>query len=81
MSAPKINCAMKIWNYIGEFFLFRWLSGKYQHARKIDEKNGMSRDYHGYSSESWGGNKYDRDDRTDSDFHEEEDDYDMMDDF
>lgn len=49
---------MKLFRYIGEFFLFSWLFGKLQHTENSD----------------WDSQSYD-------DFHEEQDDYDMMDDF
>lgn len=80
---------MAFWNYIGEFFLFRWLLGLDEHDEakhdakdttnifgnrcedEIDSHVGFGRhygsQYHGYSQ------SYNH-------FHDEQDDYDMMDD-
>lgn len=65
---------MKFWNYIGEFFLFRWIFGKIQHTEDNDIPGGKP-------SNSYGSNEYDWDSQSYDDFHEEQDDYDMMDDF
>lgn len=72
---------MKFWNYISEFISFRWLFGKLQHAENNDNPVGKSNDFHGSSSNSYGSNIYDWDSQSYNDFHEEQDDYDMMDDF
>lgn len=63
---------MKIWNYIGEFFLFRWLLGSHNH-NEAKLGNDCSRyDPQDYDySQSY------------NDFHDEYDeydDYDMIDD-
>ncbi len=50
---------MKFWNYIGESFLFCWLFGNLQHTGNNDNPVRKSSDFHGYSSNSYGGNKYD----------------------
>lgn len=72
---------MKIWNYIGEFFLFRWLFDKLQSTENNDNTFRESSDPHGYSSNSYGNYKCDRESQSYNDFHEEQDDYDMVDDF
>lgn len=83
---------MKIWNYIGEFFLFRWLWGRLQHAENNNNRVRKSRDFHRHSSDYFGSNKryfsdsfdsnkYNWESQSDNDFDEEQDDYDMMDDF
>ncbi|MBD5238306.1 MAG: hypothetical protein HDS64_00835 [Bacteroidales bacterium] len=61
---------MRIWKWIGDFFLFRWVVGEYDRMEKheSDHKNDAP---HGFS--------YDF--RSYDDFHEEQDDYDMFDDF
>ena len=68
---------MRFLNYIGEFFLFRWLFGKLPQAADRDTPIRKSSEFLGYLSKSDGlchSESYD-------DFHEEQDDYDMMDDF
>lgn len=72
---------MKFWSYIGEFLLFRWLCGKLQHTENNDEIVRKSIDSHRYSSNSYDSHKYDWDNQSYNNFHEEQDDYDMMDDF
>lgn len=74
---------MKFWNYIGEFFLFRWIFGKIQHTEDNDIPAGKSSNAHGYlsNSYSYGSNEYDWDSQSYDDFHVEQDDYDLMDDF
>ena len=72
---------MNLWNYIGEFFLFRWLFGKHQHTECNITPKIKSRNSRGYSSNSYDSNKYDWSSQSYDDFHEEQDDYDIMDDF
>lgn len=125
---------MNLWNYIGEFFLFRWLFGKLFHKRDnngsivssnqslvednsvdISSINHYSQGYsaHNYLKDSQQGSNYDKrlldpeleedeylddldfddldyfdrnfandfEDRSFNNFHEEQDDYDMFDDF
>jgi len=119
---------MKIWNYIGEFLLFRWMFGNRNSNHNAgstyrtetndhsdwdyDEDNDFSSIGHHYAtgpsyrgayiyddeddaldyydptdSDSYQSNSYDKYDHRDygysqshDDFHEEQDDYDMMDD-
>lgn len=85
---------MNFWNYIGGFLLFRWLFGKSAHENAQDSSDcqsslsdrifdddlpirGSSRYYHGHSY----GNPHGWNGQSLNDFHEEQDDYDMMDDF
>lgn len=78
---------MKFWNIIREFFLFSWLFG---HHNKSDKNQGVA------SSEApivpngsdWPDDDGELDDldngrygQSFNDFHEEQDDYDMMEDF
>ena len=72
---------MVFWNYIGELFLFRWLFGKPQHSENNHNPVRKSSDFNWESSNSYGSNKYDWSRQSYNDFHEEQDDYDMMDDF
>ncbi len=117
---------MKVWNYMGEFFLFRWLFGNrnsnhnagstyrtetndhsdwdydedfssighhyatgpsYRGADIYDDEDDALDDYDPTDSDSYQSNSYDKYDHRDygysqshDDFHEEQDDYDMMDD-
>lgn len=66
---------MSFWDFIGEFFLFRWL---FCDSRQRDEHDNVSesRDYYDDHDYDYGRNHQSFDD-----FHEEQDDYDMMDDF
>lgn len=84
---------MKFWNYIGEFFLFRWLFDKFgksttEHDAQTKGNNrscvhhgDYDSDYnssgHHSSYNDWNARSYDQ---SFDDFHEEQDDYDMMDD-
>ena len=78
---------MSFWNYIGEFLLFRWLfgTGKQDVATRNVEDISIGRS----RNESHYNNSYSRFDnnkaygnfRSDDYFHDEQDDYDMMDDF
>lgn len=72
---------MKFWNYIGESFLFRWLFNKLHNTEDNDAPNGKPSDYRGYSSNSHSSNRYHGNSQSYHDFHEEQDDYDMIDDF
>ena len=72
---------MKIWNYMGELALFRWLSGKIRYTDNNDSPIRKTSDFREFSSNSYGRNKYDWGTQSYNDFHEEQDDYDMMDDF
>lgn len=92
---------MKFWNYIGEFYLFRWLFGKLHKnedgvTSSANRQPFMSdcvedndapvvrsssyhynqpyRDPYDGNDDGWSNKPFD-------DFHEEQDDYDMMDDF
>lgn len=88
---------MSFWNYIGEFFLFRWQFGSHKcnetkhdvldtdirfsgrdFANDMDSHIGLDRHYDNcyscYDNQDYGySQSYD-------DFHDEQDDYDMMDD-
>ena len=72
---------MRFWNYIGEFFLSRWLFGILQHTENNHNPARKSNNFHGNSSNSYGSNKYDWNRQSYNEFHEEQDDYDLMDDF
>lgn len=72
---------MSLRNSISEFLLFRWLFGKHQHKGNNDSPIRKSSDSRGYSINSYGRNVSDRDSQYYNDFHDEQDDYDMMDDF
>lgn len=87
---------MNFWNYIGEFFLFRWLFSSHRHnetqqnisdtssgfgSKDIMDVNDTHFDFGRHE------NSYSRYDNRDygysqsyDDFHDEQDDYDMMDD-
>ncbi len=87
---------MNIWNYIGEFFLFRWLFGSNKHNEtKCNLSNTSSsfgncdiiEDNDTHSGFVRHENSYSRFDNHDygysqsyDDFHDEQDGYDMMDD-
>lgn len=82
---------MSFWNYIGEFFLFRWLFGKikksttehYAHTERLG--TAIDRDSDGdYNSSGrhsshndWNSGSYSQ---SYDEFQDEQDDYDMMDD-
>jgi len=92
---------MKFWNYIGEFFLFRWLLGKLHKTEKgVSNSNNRQQFmsdcvedndttvlrsnscHYGQSyRNSYDSNDYGWNDQSFDDFHEEQDDYNMMDDF
>lgn len=62
---------MRLWTYIREFYLFRWLLNKLNRSSKEQKDDSTYR----YDSDNCGYNQlFD-------DFHEEQDDYDFMDDF
>lgn len=69
---------MSIWNFIGKFFLFRWLFrlGKSNNIQENNCNNIISDIDSGFR---YGWN--DDYDQSLNDFHEEQDDYNMMDDF
>ncbi|WP_305483349.1 hypothetical protein [Paramuribaculum intestinale] len=87
---------MSLWNYIGEFLLFRWLFGSHEHnetKRDLSDKSASfgnkdiidDNDTHTGFGRSHD-NSYSRYDNRDygysqsyDDFHDEQDDYDMMD--
>ena len=87
---------MSLWNYIGEFFLFRWLFGSNKHNEPKRDLSDMSASfsnkdiidvndtYFGLGRHEKSYSRFDnRDDgysQSYDDFHEEQDDYDMMDD-
>ena len=87
---------MSIWNYIGEFFLFRWLFGYHKHNEPKRDLSDMSASFSNKDiidvSDTHSGfgrheNSYFRYDNHDygysqsyDDFHDEQDDYDMMND-
>lgn len=64
---------MKHWSLVGEFFLFRWLFGDYQREEGRGDLPTHRNDY--YGRDKW------RNYQSPDEFHEEQDDYDMMDDF
>ena len=88
---------MSLWNYIGEFLLFRWLFGLGKRDATEHDSYGSSfrsfrDDFDNHTNPDTGsGSRYDspysRYDHHDygysqsyDDFHDEQDDYDMMDD-
>jgi len=87
---------LKILNYISEFFLFRWLFGSHKHnetGRNLsDTSSSFGNKYIVDDNDTHSGfglheNSYSRYDNHDYgysqsyyDFHDEQDDYDMMDD-
>ena len=71
---------MKFWNFIGELAFFRWLFGDDKEANDNDPKR-KSINTHMYSSNSYRSSRSDWKHQSFNDFHEEQDDYDMMDDF
>ncbi len=71
----------KFWNFISEFLLFRWLCDKRQHSDNNFPPIRRSKDFHGYSSNSYGNYKHDRNNESFDDYDDEEEDFDMMDDF
>ena len=71
---------MSIWNFISEFAFFRWLFDNDQD----DDNNAPRRKStysHKHSSNSYRSSRTDWRHQSDNYFHEEQDDYDMMDDF
>ena len=69
---------MKFWNYVGEFFLFRWLFGKFHND---SDNEGVSHHNHDNSySDDFSSHDYGGDGPSFNDFYDEQDDYDMMDD-
>lgn len=84
---------MKFWNYIGEFFLFRWLFGSHKHDEtryksiSSDNRDRVSDMDSHIGLKSHYNNNYSRFESHDyvysqsyDDFHDEQDDYDLMDD-
>ena len=71
---------MSIWNFIGELAFFRWLFGENQEKDNNAPKK-KSTYSHKYSSNSNRSSQSDCRCQSCNDFHEEQDDYDMMDDF
>lgn len=88
---------MSFWNYIGEFFLFRWLFGYHRHNetqqnmsdtsssfgnKDIINVNDTHTDFGRRHDNSY--SRYDNHDygysQSFDNFHDEQDDYDMMDD-
>lgn len=85
---------MTFWNYIGEFFLFRWLFGFHKHNESkrnlSDTSSSFGNKYIVDDNDTHSGfgchkNSYSRYDNHDygysqsyDDFHDEQDDYDMM---
>ena len=72
---------MRLFRYIGEFFLFRWLFGKIQYTDNNDSPTSKTSDSRALSSNFYDTIKYDLGSQSFNGFHEEQDDYDMMDDF
>jgi hypothetical protein len=87
---------MTFWNYIGEFFLFRWLFGSHKHDEPKRDLSDMSASFGNndiiddndtHSRFGRHGNSYSRYDNRDygysqsyDNLHDEQDDYDTMDD-
>ncbi len=88
---------MSFWNYIGEFFLFRWLFGTHKpYVAKHNVRDTHTRSVYNDITDDWDscidhGSHYDNgysryEDQeygylqSYDDFHDEQDDYDMMDD-
>ncbi|MDE5595652.1 MAG: hypothetical protein K2I89_08790 [Muribaculaceae bacterium] len=72
---------MKFWNFIGEFFLLRWLFGKVEAINDNLKDSESCRYNHNLSSRNYYcDNDYDWNNQSYNDFHDEQDDYDMMDD-
>ena len=71
---------MSIWNYIGELAFFGWLFDNDQDDDNNAPK-GKSTYTHMNSSNSYGSRRSDCGRQSFNNFHEEQDDYDMMDDF
>ena len=87
---------MSFWNYIGVFFLFRWIFGSHKHnntQQNMSDKSSsfdnediidVNDTYFGLGRHEKSYSRFDnRDDgysQSYDDFHEEQDDYDMMDD-
>lgn len=80
---------MSLWHYIMEFFLFRWLSGTYICGKDRNDKPGRDviddAGFYAYKGnrhgEEHGHSPYHDNWQSDDDFLEEQEDYDMMDDF
>ncbi len=80
---------MSLWNYIGEFLLFRWLFGSHEHNETKRDLSDKSASFGNDTHTGFGrshDNSYSRYDNRDygysqsyDDFHDEQDDYDMMD--
>lgn len=74
---------MNIWKYIGGFLLFRWLLGHWETDRHHNIGGSNTSDTTDYSSWRNNYNDYSVNDRYSSslnDFHDEQDNYDIMDD-
>lgn len=87
---------MTFWNYIGEFFLFRWLFGSHKHNETQQNMSDTSSSFgnkdiidvddthYGFGPNENSYSHYDNRDygysQSCDDFHDEQDDYDMMDD-
>lgn len=87
---------MTFWNYIGEFFLFRWLFGSHKHNETQQNMSDTSSSFgnkdiidvddthYGFGPNENSCSRYDNRDygysQSCDDFHDEQDDYDMMDD-
>lgn len=74
---------MSMWKYIGEFMLFRWLFGNRDTDRQHDAGSSSSVDTNDFSPWRSNYDDYSADDSYCSsldNFHNEQDDYDMMDD-
>lgn len=87
---------MSFWNYIGGFFLFRWLFGSHKHNETQQNMSDTSSSFgnkdiidvddthYGFGPNENSYSRYDNRDygysQSCDDFHDEQDDYDMMDD-
>ena len=87
---------MTFWNYIGEFFLFRWLFGSHKHNETQQNMSDTSSSFgnkdiidvddthYGFGPNENSYSRYDNREygysQSCDDFHDEQDDYDMMDD-
>ncbi|MDE6321964.1 MAG: hypothetical protein K2L93_06645 [Muribaculaceae bacterium] len=66
---------MSLWNFIGEVFLFRWLWGEVNRKSQDSSVADLTLLDHDYTDD------YHEHDHLLDDFYEEQDDYDMMEDF
>lgn len=73
---------MKFWDIIGEICMFRWLFGKVEAINdNFNDREPSRYNSNRSSRNSYFNNEYGRNNQSYDDFHEEQDDYDIMDDF